>query len=623
MRKILLILIVFYTTIFPQSGSLKFVVKPYIQNMSTSGVMVLWETNINSLGEVKFGKAEYNKNLPELNEKAAQSISSSMHVVELKNLEAGTKYFYQVVTYTDNGDTLKYETLPFMTFPKEKQPFTFAVFGDSQQQDDTLAWNRISNMALIERPNFGLIVGDLVEEGDKAYMWRDQFLSKAHDFMKSISLFPVMGNHDNEDPNYFKYMKSNSPKSYYTVTYGNTQFFIIDSNLELEPGSPQYIWLEEELAKSKSVWKIAAHHHPVYSSDEDDYGNTNTSLALKGEPLFNPIIPLYEKYDVDLVFYGHIHSYERTYPILDNQVNKDGVIYIQTGGAGGNLEKAGIIRNWFTAKIKSAHHYCLVSINENELNFNAIDYKGNLFDYMSIEKKDKDISTVTAPIISSYGDKFINSISVEIKDFNESSDIRYTLDNSTPTINSNLYNGRLEFKGNTILKAVSFVEGIGSKLSSIAFTKVEGEESLDIKPGEKGLKYKYYIGDSWLYLPDFSKLQENKSGVVEDLLIESIKEQGNQFGITYEGYVKIENNGVYEFSVFSDDGTKLYIDDKLIVNNDGSHSPRRKSGSIGLLKGFHKFYLEYFDDSEGELLEVWYKSENMPKQLIPAAVFYH
>ena len=70
-------------------------------------------------------------------------------------------------------------------------------------------------------------------------------------------------------------------------------------------------------------------------------------------------------------------------------------------------------------------------------------------------------------------------------------------------------------------------------------------------------------------------------------------------------------------------GTKLYIDDKLIVDNDGSHSPRRKSESIGLLKGFHKFYLKYFDDSENELLEVRYKSENIQKQLIPDSVFYH
>ena len=81
--------------------------------------------------------------------------------------------------------------------------------------------------------------------------------------------------------------------------------------------------------------------------------------------------------------------------------------------------------------------------------------------------------------------------------------------------------------------------------------------------------------------------------------------------------------GSFEFSVFSDDGTKLYIDNKLIVDNDGSHSPRRKSGSIGLLIGVQKFYLEYFDDSEGEVLEARYKSENMLKQLIPGSVFYN
>ena len=48
---------------------------------------------------------------------------------------------------------------------------------------------------------------------------------------------------------------------------------MIDSNKSLKAGSPQYQWLEKELAASKATWKFTCHHHPCFSSEEDDYGD--------------------------------------------------------------------------------------------------------------------------------------------------------------------------------------------------------------------------------------------------------------------------------------------------------------------------------------------------------------
>lgn len=321
MKKIsTLILLFVFSIINGESRKIEFIVKPYIQNVSTNGITILWETNIPSSGYVQYGKAKTNSNEVLLDNREESINPSILHAVNLINLHAGTKYFYKVITYV-NSDTLEYNNIPFMTSINSNRPITFSVFGDTQQQSDTLVWNRISKMALKERPNFGLIVGDLVDTGGDLSQWRKEFLAKGHEFMQSIPLFPVVGNHDiiydAEAKNYHMYMKHPGKRNYYTVKYGNVQLFIIDSNQDMEPGSPQYLWLVDELAKSKSMWKIAAHHHPPYSSDSDDYGNTESALPLDGDPNFDPIIPVYEKYNIDMVFYGHVHSYERTWPLAD------------------------------------------------------------------------------------------------------------------------------------------------------------------------------------------------------------------------------------------------------------------------------------------------------------------
>ena len=123
------------------------------------------------------------------------------------------------------------------------------------------------------------------------------------------------------------------------------QFFMIDSNKPLGPKSPQYEWLEKELAASKATWKFTCHHHPCFSSEENDYGDHNkgaegTKFGL-GDRNARQLVPLYEKYGVDIAFNGHIHLYERTWPIFEMAINQQkGVRYLTSGGGGGSLEQA-------------------------------------------------------------------------------------------------------------------------------------------------------------------------------------------------------------------------------------------------------------------------------------------
>ncbi len=158
--------------------------------------------------------------------------------------------------------------------------------------------------------------------------------------MSHVPIYTILGNHEGDSKYYYQYMANPEPEYYYTFTYGNAQFFMIDTDRKVNTGSKQYEWLEEELKKSQATWKFAVHHHPPYSSDESDYGDAYRGPSERGDKSLQPLVKLYEKYGLDICFYGHIHDYERTWPIKDNKVNREeGVIYIQTGGGPAELLK--------------------------------------------------------------------------------------------------------------------------------------------------------------------------------------------------------------------------------------------------------------------------------------------
>lgn len=73
-----------------------------------------------------------------------------------------------------------------------------------------------------------------------------------------------------------------------------------------------------------------------------------------------------------------------------------------------------------------------------------------------------------------------------------------------------------------------------------------------------------------------------------------IEDRVEWFGIKYTGQFRTEAAGVYEFRLSSDDGSRLLIDEQLVINNDGTHAPLSRSGRIHLAAGLHQLKLLYF-----------------------------
>jgi hypothetical protein len=90
---------------------------------------------------------------------------------------------------------------------------------------------------------------------------------------------------------------------------------------------------------------------------------------------------------VDIAFAGHIHSYERTWPIFQMAINQaKGVRYIVSGGGGGGLEQAAPQRSWFTLHVARGHHYCFAAVHDRSIQFKAYDLDGRLFDTFELTK---------------------------------------------------------------------------------------------------------------------------------------------------------------------------------------------------------------------------------------------
>ncbi|WP_419212255.1 PA14 domain-containing protein [Maribacter sp. X9] len=96
----------------------------------------------------------------------------------------------------------------------------------------------------------------------------------------------------------------------------------------------------------------------------------------------------------------------------------------------------------------------------------------------------------------------------------------------------------------------------------------------------------------------------------------------DSYGVRFEGYIRIENQGSYTFYTNSDDGSKLYIDDVQIVNNDGNHASQERSGTVNLSSGLHAIKVLFFESGGGQSLNVKYQGPYISKQDLPFSILY-
>jgi 3',5'-cyclic AMP phosphodiesterase CpdA len=264
------------------------------------------------------------------------------------------------------------EMCRFRTAPTgEASRFAFAVIGDSGRGRK----NQLAVAALLERlkPDLILHTGDVVYPSGEDRHYDRRFFVPYRRLLKEVPIFPVLGNHDLEKDNGAAYLNNfhpprNDPRNtgrYYSFDWGNAHFIALDSELYYEDDSSspeeQKAWLERDLSKTRQPWKMVYLHRPMYSSSK--HGSD--------EKIRKDLEPILVRHEVDMVFSGHDHAYERTVTIR-------GVTYIVSGGGGKGLYPAG--RSEWTAFSKSTHHAVLVRIDGDRLSLEAVEPDGTVLD---------------------------------------------------------------------------------------------------------------------------------------------------------------------------------------------------------------------------------------------------
>ncbi|MFA5327899.1 MAG: PA14 domain-containing protein [Prolixibacteraceae bacterium] len=97
----------------------------------------------------------------------------------------------------------------------------------------------------------------------------------------------------------------------------------------------------------------------------------------------------------------------------------------------------------------------------------------------------------------------------------------------------------------------------------------------------------------------------------------------DEFALQFDGKLLIKAAGEYEFYLLSNDGTKLFVDGKQVIDNDGPHgADSEKTGSLNLSEGKHAIHLDYFQAGGGMFLQLKYSGPGVEKQEVPAMMLF-
>ncbi|MGN6165919.1 MAG: alpha-L-fucosidase [Flavisolibacter sp.] len=202
-------------------------------------------------------------------------------------------------------------------------------------------------------------------------------------------------------------------------------------------------------------------------------------------------------------------------------------------------------------------------------------------------------------------------------------EVRYTIDGSEPNINSLLYLKPFTVDKTAAIKAKAFQHGSLAS-NTISHNVVCYDWMKAVKPSnaKRGIAYQYFEPSGKINLESVNTTTAAKNGVA-DKISEVVKQRPEKYALKFDGYIKINKDGIYNFFTQSDDGSKLFIDDAEVVNNDGDHGSIEQSGKAALRKGYHKIKVVYYDGGGGNELKVFWQLEDGKKEMLPSNVLFH
>lgn len=230
-----------------------------------------------------------------------------------------------------------------------------------------------------------------------------------------------------------------------------------------------------------------------------------------------------------------------------------------------------------------------------------------------------------ASSITADGDSFVSNLTVRIEPRGSTAAVHFTLDGTQPTTKSPLVDGPLVLSATTTVTARAFYrERGGDQAGPIAertFTKVDPLPPVKVLARTPGLRVERFAGD-WKSIPaDLDTRTPESSSTSPTVALPPAV--GERVLLSFRGFVDAPADDLYRFELTSDDGSKLWIDGKVVVDNDGLHGPVTKDGTIALGKGLHAIHVAWFNRTGDVALGLKWATPGQPFAPLPADRLRH
>lgn len=232
-------------------------------------------------------------------------------------------------------------------------------FGDGSANERQVAEAIVAEHG--QRPlDLLLLLGDMVyPNGDPSEVDKKFLTPYASVREEGIDTAAVLGNHDIKTDADAIADAFGMPARFYAFSRGGVDFFALDSSTGAI-AAPQLRWFESALRRSTARWKVAFMHVPAFSA-----GQHGPNVALQ-----RALVPLLDRYDVDLMITGHDHDYQRSEPIR-------GTVHIVSGG--GCCPRP-VGTSSYTARAITALHFIVIEATAERLSLTAIRVDGTVID---------------------------------------------------------------------------------------------------------------------------------------------------------------------------------------------------------------------------------------------------
>lgn len=361
---------------------------PYIQNPTTTGFTVIWESNMDAVGWVELapddGTHFYNADRPKYYDLRGfgNQVMGTIHQVRVDGLEPGTTYRYRImmkgvksfkgygtVEYTQpwGSGVYKKEPYRFTTLKKDYDKVRFDVYNDIHQKDSIL--NKLMEGAKWKELDFVVFNGDMVSSLSEKEKIREMYLRTAATHLEGrVPLYSLRGNHEfrgKETKAWFEYVDMPEGKPYYTASYGKFFFIFLDTgedkpDNDIEYGgsmfSEPYLheearWLEE-VVKSDACKKAAVRIVFAHIPPEKDGWQGNKNV----DQLFVPIL---NKANVDLMISGHLHQWRVDAPQTVSSAKFPVVVNPNCARMEASVSKSSVVINSFNPDGESKYRFVL------------------------------------------------------------------------------------------------------------------------------------------------------------------------------------------------------------------------------------------------------------------------